>query len=68
MKITLQYKCRRCNKKYFNKSITYFQKVEQIWWGTPSLLLSLHQCDDTDLNDGSKRFGICDLIGCKVEE
>lgn len=65
-KIILQYKCRRCGEIFFDKSTTYIKKVEHIW-GIPSLFLSIHQCDDTDLNDGSKRFGICDLIGCKEE-
>jgi DNA-directed RNA polymerase subunit RPC12/RpoP len=67
MKITLQYRCRRCGKRYFDPSITYLQNVKQIQQ-TPALYLSMHQCDDTDLNDWSERFGICDLIGCKVEK
>lgn len=67
MKITLQYKCRRCGKRYYDPSITYLQKVNQIQ-NTPSLYLSIHQCNDSDLIDKSERFGICDLIECKVEK
>ena len=48
-------------------TITYLKKVEQIR-GTPALMTTIHQCDDNDFGDGSERFGICDLIGCKVEK
>jgi len=66
-KITLQYKCRRCGEKFYDPTITYLQTVGQIQ-RTPALITMIHRCNDTDLEDNSKRFGICDLIGCKVEE
>ncbi len=64
MAIILHYQCRRCEERFFDPTITYLQKVEQIQ-GTPSLMTTIHQCSDVN-RDGSKRFGICDLIGCKV--
>jgi hypothetical protein len=61
-KITLQYKCRRCGKMFYDPSITYLQKVEHIRM-TPALMITIHQCE----YETGKRFGICDLVGCKVE-
>jgi len=66
MKITLQYKCRRCGGIFFEPKIDYLQNIEQIK-NTPSLFLYTHKCC-ADFGDGSERFGICDLVGCKVEK
>jgi len=65
-KITLQYKCRRCDTRYFDSTASYFQSVEQIR-ETPALMTAIHDCDDHGSGDKT-RFGIADLIGCKVEE
>jgi DNA-directed RNA polymerase subunit RPC12/RpoP len=67
MKITLQYKCRRCGSRFYDPTITYLQNVKQIQ-ETPALMTMIHECDDIDSEDNSERFGICDLIGCKVEK
>lgn len=63
-KITLQYKCRRCGERYFDPSVDFIQNVEQIRL-TSSLMTTIHDCND---NDDKTRFGIADLIGCKVEK
>jgi hypothetical protein len=63
-KITLQYKCRRCGERYFDPNVDFIQNVEQIRL-TSSLMTTIHDCND---NYDKTRFGIADLIGCKVEK
>jgi hypothetical protein len=63
-KITLQYKCRRCGARYYDPTITYLIRVNQMM-DTPALMTMIHDCND---NDDKSRFGIADLIGCKVGE
>lgn len=65
-KIVLQYKCRRCGVRYFDPTITYLQRVAQIL-ETSSLMTTLHNCDD-NRDEANDRFGIADLVGCKVED
>lgn len=63
-KITLQYKCRRCGARYFDPTLDYLIDIKRIQ-SSPSLMITIHDCND---NDDESRFGIADLIGCKVEE
>jgi hypothetical protein len=65
-KITLQYKCRRCEKRYFDPTLDFFIDVKQINQ-SPSLMTTIHFCDDQGDGKTKDRFGIADLIGCKVE-
>ena len=61
-KITLQYKCRRCGERYFDAKIDFIMRVDQI---PQSAMTTIHDCND---NEDKTRFGIADLIGCKVEK
>lgn len=64
--VTLQYKCRRCGARYFDPSINYIENVKTFkeLYNKPNILITTHDCNDN--YDGS-RYGIADLIGCKVE-
>jgi hypothetical protein len=65
-KITLQYKCRRCGARYYDPKIDYLVRVDQMK-DTPALMTTIHFCDDHGDGKTKDRFGIADLIGCKVE-
>lgn len=62
-KITLQYRCRRCLVRYFEPKLDFLVDIRQIQ-SSPSLMITIHDCND---NEDKSRFGVADLIGCKVE-
>ena len=64
-KITLSYRCRRCKEEFYDPRNHGLQCIQEVR-ATPALMLAIHRC--CVLSTGAELHGLCDLIGCKVEQ